>query len=154
MEDQTPRKGALNSNLGSHVADLITQLTQNLRKTIDGMTSTTANLIGTTPWVQQGPNGPIDDPTWARDPDLAWVTPGYSHRMFTWYLTAGTHYFAIRAAASPWGSGSAYIKFCPSNYAVGGNLLPQSNSVISVAALFGAIGAIAVVVGSRKKRAL
>jgi hypothetical protein len=115
---------------------------------IDGMTPTTANLLGTTPWVPQGPD---PDPLYTADPDVAWATPGFSHSMFTWYLTAGTHYFAIRAVASPWGSGSACIKFCPSNSPVGGTLLPRSSSVVSVIALVGAIGAAAIVVGSKKK---
>jgi hypothetical protein len=37
---------------------------------------------------------------------------------------------------------------------VGGNLLPRSSSVISVVALVGAIGAVAIVVGSKKKRTI
>ncbi len=77
---------------------------------VNGVAATHSILIGTTPWVPQGPN---PDPTMTSNPDVAWNDPTYSHGKFTWSLSAGTHYFAIRAATSPWGIGGAYIKFCP-----------------------------------------
>jgi hypothetical protein len=119
---------------------------------INGMTPTYARLIGITPWVPQGPS---PDPTATGDSDVAWNDPSYSHGKFTWALTAGTHYFAVKGAPGSWPIASVCIKFCPGTAVppVGGNLLPGSSSIISVVTLVGTIGAIAVVVGSRKKRA-
>jgi hypothetical protein len=115
---------------------------------IDGVTPSTGHLVGTTPFVPEG--GYATD-----NPNVAWDDPAYSHAKFRLVLTAGKHYFAIRTATAPFGGGGAYIKFCPVNIPpVGGNLLPSNNAVISLITLLGAIGAVTIVVGTRKKREL
>ena len=116
---------------------------------VNGVIPTTGQLIGTTPSVPPGGGG-------TDDPNVAWNDPAYSHAKFTLALTAGTHYFAIRAATSLFGSGGAFIKFCPGKNVppVGGNLLPSNNAIMSFVTLLGAIGAVTIVLGTRKKREL
>jgi hypothetical protein len=106
--------------------------------------------IGTTPQV------PLASSTTGL-PDPAFADPTYSHGTFRVLLQSGIHYFAFREAGHNYGSGAFYVRFCPGPIVsppVGGNLLPSNSALVSLVTLLGAVGAITIVLGSRKSRQL
>jgi hypothetical protein len=105
---------------------------------VNGVSPTTAYLIGVTPIVPVATAGIVD-------PDAAFASPVFSHAVFSLNLGPGTHYFAFREVGHNFAGGAFYIKFCGS--AVGGVVAAEPNIVPFAAlgfALFGVVGVVLV----------
>ncbi len=116
---------------------------------VNGISPTTASLIGTTPSVPTGGGG-------VSDPDIAFDDPNYSHDTFRVLLQSGKHYFAFREVGHNFGGGGFFARFCPGPAigAVGGNLAPANRlTVVSpLVAMLSIFGIVLVVVAAKRKK--